>query len=190
MPFSYHGFVHGHLVQLTVSATFAMRIHHIIPVGFSVLLVSLTSCERHKAPEPPQTSVGKDGWLSGTTDEKLDTVATHLRGNDVVMWEVGHRHGQLYSAIESENRELARYHWEKILLTMELGVERRPARKASYDIFFSSVREPMQQALREGSAADMKSNYQAMTAHCAACHAREKVAWIPVSRPWEHSNTK
>ena len=151
----------------------------------------VASCERKpQPPAAPPTAVGKDGWLRGTTDEKLDTVAKHLRGNDLVMWEVSHRHEALYQAISSDNREYALYQFEKMILAMELGIERRPARRSSYESFFSVAKSPMTKALKNGDSAARIAAYQAMTAHCASCHAAEKVAWIPVARPWEDSPTR
>lgn len=154
---------------------------------FAIFSSLLVSCDRQPA-DAPSSALGKDGWLRGTTDEKLDTVANHLRGNDVVMWEVGHRHRELYRAITSENREYAAYQFEKTILAMKMGVERRPARTSSYESFFSAVEEPMMKALKNGDKASQIAAYQLMTSHCAACHATEKVAWIPVDRPWENSS--
>lgn len=155
---------------------------------FTIVLIAVlaVSCGRKPAAESA-TAVGKDGWLRGSSDEKLDTVAKHLRGNDVVMWEVGHRHEELHRAIRSDNREYALYQFEKILLDMEMGVERRPARKSSYETFFAAVKEPITTALKDGDRTAWLTAYQAMTGHCAACHATEKVAYIPVARPWEQS---
>ena len=153
-----------------------------------IFALAALSCGRKESPpaELP-TSVGKDGWLKGTTDEKLDTVAKHLRGNDLVMWEVGHRHHELYLAIQSGNTKYAGYQFEKILLAMEMGVERRPARKASYDAFFASAKDPMGAAIAKGDPETMLAAYQSLTAHCVACHAKEQVSWIPVARPWEQT---
>lgn len=152
-----------------------------------VIATLATSCERKTEAKPePVTAVGKDGWLHGTTDEKFDTVAKHLRGNDVVMWEIGYRHAELYQAIHAHNREYALYQFEKILLAMEMGVERRPPRRASYETFFTAVKVPMTTALKEGDPSAQLTAYQAMTAHCAVCHATEQVAWIPVNHPWEN----
>ena len=151
-----------------------------------LLALGALSCERQEplSAETPK-AVGKDGWLRGTTDQKLDTVAKHLRGNDLVMWEVGHRHHELHVAIQSGNPQYAGYQFEKILLAMEMGVERRPARKMSYDAFFEAVKAPMSAALAQGDQKTMLAAYQTLTAHCVACHAKEQVSWIPVARPWE-----
>ncbi len=146
--------------------------------GLPVLLVSaaivLPSCHR---PEPEHP------WLKGDEFQRLEQVAAHLRGNDVVMWEVGYRHRQLYEAITSGNRDFARYQLEKIAVAMKLGVERRPKRKPSLDLFLRNVYPPMQEAL--ASDGDPLSAFKTFTAGCISCHVMEKVAFVPVAQYWE-----
>ncbi len=47
--------------------------------------ILLSSCSKQIDANTP---AGRDGWLNGSAREKLDTVAKHLCGNDVVMIEV------------------------------------------------------------------------------------------------------
>ena len=110
----------------------------------ALLIVSnLAGCEK----EEPE-----HGWLSGDEFARIDTVSRHLRGNDVVMWEVDYRHRLLYEAILAENREYAKYQVEKIELSMRQGMERRPKRKTSYEWFFETAIPPMMKALDDGDA--------------------------------------
>lgn len=143
---------------------------------FKVLLIILTmmisSCQR---PEP------KHPWLSGNEYERIDVVAEHLRGNDLVMWEVDYRHSKLYNAIVSQNKEYALYQLKKIELSMRKGSERRPKRKPSYEWFFENAIPPMKEAIENGNAL---SAYELFTSHCVTCHAMEKVPFMPVNKPW------
>lgn len=66
------------------------------------------------------------GWLIGDTHDKLDTVAMHLRGNDVVMLEVELRHRELLTAVEVRNWRYAEYQLAEMELVMQLGIERTP----------------------------------------------------------------
>ena len=150
----------------------------------SLVLVAALVCAACDRPESA-TSVGKDGWLEGTTDEKLDSVAKHLRGNDLVMWEVEFRHQRLYEALTASNMDYARYQLEKIVLAMELGAERRPARQISYQAFFDQAVPPMQAAIDAGDPQPALLMFQAFTAHCVTCHATEKLDYMPVAHPWE-----
>ena len=122
-------------------------------------------------------------WLSGNEYERLDTVAEHLRGNDLVMWEVDFRYNKLYQAIESENKLYALYQLKKIKLTMEQGAERRPKRKKSYDWFFENAIPAMEKAI-EGNDKPIEA-FKVFTAKCVTCHNMEKVEYMPIVKPWE-----
>jgi hypothetical protein len=145
------------------------------------LVLSLAACDKPAEKAAPP----EHAWLKGNEYERIDKVAEHLRGNDVVMWEVAHRHRELYEAIVSDNRDYALYQLEKISLTMQLGAERRPKRKASYDWFFTHAVPPMKQAIETGDKDSRLAAYQTYTAACTTCHGMEKVPFMPVARPWE-----
>jgi hypothetical protein len=102
------------------------------------------------------------------------------------MWEVGYRHRQLYDAITSNNRDFARYQLEKIALAMKLGVERRPKRKPSLDLFLQNSYPPMQEALE--SDRDALSAFKTFTTGCISCHVMEKVPFVPVCQYWEQES--
>jgi hypothetical protein len=124
----------------------------------------------------------KHPWLSGDEFQRIDKVAEHLRGNDLVMWEVGYRHNELYDAIVSNNTQLAQYELKKIEVAMRKGMERRPKRKDSYEWFFNAAIPPMQESLNNSQGLD---GYKAFTSQCVQCHVMEKVEFMPVDRPWE-----
>ncbi|MBM3778712.1 MAG: hypothetical protein FJW23_10825 [Acidimicrobiia bacterium] len=84
-----------------------------------------------EVPPPAETAVGADGWLSGTTDEKFETVAKQLRGFDMAMVETGYRFNELYWAVQDGNFGFAKYQTEKIRTALENGLERRPRRAKS-----------------------------------------------------------
>lgn len=136
-------------------------------------LLFAVSC-RHHPPEHP--------WLRGDYAQRLDKVAEHLRGNDVLMAEVGYRHRELYAAIGAGNQPYSLYQFEKILLAMKMGVERRPKRKPSFDWFFAEAVPPMKAALESGR--EPMEAYKIFTTHCITCHAKEELAYIPVAIPW------
>ena len=144
--------------------------------SFTLLIgaVLLVSCEK-KEPE--------HRWLKGNEYQRIDKVAEHLRGNDLVMWEVGYRHKELYDALKSKNTEYATYQLDKIILAMSKGSERRPKRKESYDWFIENAYPTMKKAITEKK--DVEVAYQAFTANCVVCHGMEKVPFMPVAKHWE-----
>jgi hypothetical protein len=144
-------------------------------------MLSVTTCEK-----PRQAAAAPEhAWLKGDEYQRIDKLAEHLRGNDVVMWEVAHRHLELYDAIITGNRDYALYQLEKSSLAMQLGAERRPKRKASFDWFFTNAVPPMKQAIEHGDASSRLAAYQTYTAACMTCHGMEKVPFVPLARPWE-----
>lgn len=149
----------------------------IVCIGVMFLILLLTSCRQED-----KRPVGKQGWLRGTQREKFETIARHLRGNDVVMWEVRRRHIELYHAILQKNQAYALYQLDKIVLAMKMGAVRRPKRKPSYDWFFSHAVPPMKKALQRKD--QMLQAFQAFTASCVTCHTKEQVSFIPVQHPW------
>ena len=146
-------------------------------VGKGLIIVMLITLLGACTKSEPEHS-----WLSGDEFERIDTVAEHLRGNDLVMWEVQYRHKQLYEAIISDNPEFAVYQLKKIEVAMRKGMERRPKRKASYEWFFQTAIPVMEDSLKN---AEGLKGYKTLTGHCIQCHGMENVAFMPVATPWK-----
>ncbi|HMQ77351.1 MAG TPA: hypothetical protein PKE21_14470 [Flavobacteriales bacterium] len=146
-----------------------------------LLLASLAAC-RNGTDDAP---AGPGGWLKGEAQQKFDTLATHLRGFDVVMLEVGHRHRELYHAGAEGNWPLADYHVQKIRTTMELGLVRRPKRGASAQHFLDEDLPAMKAAIAREDSATFVQAYSTFTASCNACHAKEQVPHFRAKVPGE-----
>lgn len=144
-------------------------------LGLGLLLFASAGCTKSKP--------AADEWLTGDTPAKFTTVAKHLRGNDVVMWEVEHRFRSLWEQGQLGNWDYAAYQLTMMERTMRLGYERRPARRASYDVFFQQALPPLQQAVQAREPAAFAAQMQVTTQLCMACHATEKVPFIPVLLP-------
>ncbi|EDM29625.1 hypothetical protein LNTAR_17783 [Lentisphaera araneosa HTCC2155] len=125
-------------------------------------------------------------WLSGNEHHRIDTVARHLRGNDVVMWEVDFRYKKLYEALEAKNDAYALYQLKKIKLAMSNGSERRPKRKKSYEWFFTNAIPPMEKAINEKG--DTMTEFKNFTNKCMTCHSMEGVPFMPIEQPWLSHN--
>jgi len=145
----------------------------IATLGHSMLL----GCSDSSSP------VGKAGWLTGSTQEKLDTVAKHLRGNDLVMMEVDWRFQRLARAGVAENWAAAAYQLDKLRLTMELGKERRPKRAESYDWFFQVAFPPLVEAVAAKDKTLFLDGFPTFVARCNTCHAKEHVEFFTVVLP-------
>ena len=96
------------------------------------------------------------------------------------MWEVGERYEKLYAALLRGNFELASYHWAKIKLTIENGILKRPARRASAETFLltGTTWASVDEALRSGDPAKAWKGFEAARASCIACHEAERVGYM------------
>ncbi len=135
------------------------------------------------APDPAPDPVGSDGWLTGSSEEKFDTVADQLRGFDVAMWEVGYRYNELYWAGQDENWPYAEYHAEKIRTAMEQGFERRPAREASAEEFMNEDLPGVKEAINAEDPELFEERMEVLTNSCNICHALEEVPFMQVRLP-------
>ena len=126
---------------------------------------------------------GKGGWLKGTTSEKFDVVAKQLRGFDMTMVETGYRYQELYWAGQDENWGYANYQLEKIQKTIENGLERRPKRGKSAEIFLNSSFPEMASAINKKDLKSFDTAFILFTNACNNCHVKEEVPFFSVEPP-------
>jgi len=149
--------------------------------GF-ILLTSASLLPGCRGESETGAHTGKS-WLQGDTETKLETLAKHLRGNDLVMMEVQYRYRELLGAGRTENWAYAEYQLEKIRLAMEMGKERRPKRGPSYDWFFENGLPPMEAVVKAKDAAAFEGAFREFTKACNRCHALEQVSHFNVVVP-------
>ncbi len=141
------------------------------------VLILATSCTVQIAPS------GATGWLSGSTQNKFDTIAKHLRGNDIVMIEVDWRMNELVEAGLLENWSRAKYQIKKMHLSMKLGAERRPKREDSYSWFFSIAFPPIEEAIENQDRQQFIERFSTFVQRCNTCHVMEEVPHFVVEMP-------
>jgi hypothetical protein len=142
-------------------------------------------------PAPPTTPAAappSDDWIRGTDGEKIALVSKHLRGFDMAMVETGHRYSELYWAGQDRNWDYAAYQLDKIRLTIELGIERRPKRAASANIFLTNAIPPMKQAIEKKDAVAFDAQFKMMTVSCNICHAMEKMPFVQIQPPEQRAS--
>lgn len=113
-------------------------------------------------------------WLSGSLHDKFWRLAQQQRGFDHGMWEVGYRYQQLAWAAERKDWPYAQYQVEKIQVTLEQAVERRPPRAAATQAFITEAVQPLLEALANNPDDNFAPRFQQFQAACVACHALEK----------------
>jgi cytochrome c553 len=120
-------------------------------------------------------------WLlrAPSETERLRLLERQLRGFDLAMWEVGERFGFLHDALARRNYEFAIYQWDKIGVSVENALVRRPSKELHANQFllgrnFQQIRTAF--ASKEDKRAWAAFN-QASVA-CQACHGAEGVAYV------------
>lgn len=142
-------------------------------------LIFIYSCQ----PKEKSTAVGPEGWLEGTTEEKLDEVAHQLGGFSRTMVEVSYRYSELYWAGMDENWDYADHQVEHIIEAMEDGLKRRPVRAESAHPFMEETLPMMEETIKKENKQDFIKGFQMLTSACNACHAKEGESYIMIQTP-------
>lgn len=128
---------------------------------------------------------GGGDWLKGNTAEKLETVATHLRGFGVAMAEINYRYHVLFWAGQDGNWGMADHQLLEIREALELAIERRPEHGASAQPTLTSALPALGEAVRLKNTALFNERFTNLTASCNACHVMEKVPFVVIQEPRE-----
>jgi hypothetical protein len=144
----------------------------------AAILLAPAGCGGSTARAPAKT-----GWLSADPSEQRAQLERHLRGLDVAMLELDHRHAELYRAVRAGSWDAAAYQAAKLRLALENALERRPARRASATPFLAGQLAEVEHAIAARDAARIEPRLADLTAGCNACHAMEKVPFFEVRDP-------
>jgi hypothetical protein len=116
------------------------------------------------------------GWLKGSTEEKLAQIERQLRGLDVSMAEIGYRYEELLVSAKQRHWDYAQYQAEKIALSLQLAIERRPKRAKSSEPFLNADLPAVLAAVKQRDGAQLDKALDRLHSSCAACHDAEKVS--------------
>lgn len=144
-------------------------------ITFCVLTI-ITACQSSKP-------VGRDGWLKGTTNEKLETVSRQLRGLDMAMVETGYRYQELYWAVQDTNWRYAHYQVEKLKSAMEYALVRRPKRAEPAQEYLTVALPAMEKVLDAKDVALFDKQFIELTNTCNDCHKNQNVDYYKVAPP-------
>ncbi len=152
-------------------------IHKTIKLSIFILsAIVILSCKN----KPHET--GGD-WIKGNEEEQVKTIEKQFRGFDVAMMEVDYRYRELYWAGKDENWDYAAYQLDKIKLTIENGLERRPKRAKSAAHFLQTVLPEMKKSVDSRDTALFNKNFQLLTLNCNSCHVAEQLPFFTVQPP-------
>lgn len=139
---------------------------------------------------PPQQKPVSNAWLrdADSDPDRFRKLEINLRGFDQPMLEVGQRYLALYEAIKDRNWGLADYHWDKVKLSINTGLIKRPARTANAESMFLDVAWPeMDKAIKSKDEQRIREQFGAVRGTCMACHAAEKVPFMNESPIFRHT---
>jgi hypothetical protein len=126
----------------------------------------------------------ESAWLAeGDVHARFTRVARQLRGFDAAMVEVGYRYTELYWALRDKNWGYARYQIKKMQTAIDHGLERRPRRRGSAELFLTPALARLERSLSAVDHATSEPAFAELTAACNGCHAAEQVGYIRVVAP-------
>lgn len=145
-----------------------------MPCTLAILIV--LSCKNNQQ-EP------KGEWITGNKEEQLKTIEKHFRGFDMAMVEVDYRYQELFWAGKDNNWDYANYQLDKIKLTIENALQRRPKRANSSENFLTNILPEMKKSVDTKDTAIFNKSFEVLTLNCNSCHAAEKVPFFTVKPP-------
>jgi len=143
-----------------------------IYLTFLLLVIVILACTQ-KNNHPAQGN-----WIKGSEKEQIETIEKQFRGFDNAMVETAYRYQELYWAGQDENWDYAKYQIEKIKLTIENGLQRRPKRAKSAEHFLTFTLPEMLKAVKSKDTAVFNSGFQFLRTACKNCHVMENVPFI------------
>jgi hypothetical protein len=122
-------------------------------------------------------------WLTGSTDEKLKTLAEIQPGMGTVMMEYSTRYTNMYYAAKGGNWDLAGYQMKEALEIQEVGETTRPARAGGLKAFETAFLTPLDAAIKAKDFANFDKTFKAGIQGCNGCHAAQGFAFIKYELP-------
>jgi hypothetical protein len=115
-----------------------------------------------------------DPWLPADIDRKFERIQEHFRGLDMAMVEIGHRYGELLTAVKFKNWAYADYQTKKIRQSLLLAIERRPKREQNSKAFINEDLPPTLEAIAAKDETKLPAALDKLHAGCIRCHKAEK----------------
>lgn len=110
-------------------------------------------------------------WLTGTTEQKFETLAKIQPGLGTVMIEYGNRIGNMYYAAKAKNWGMAAYQLKEAVEIQEVGETTRPARSDPLKDFEDSYLKPLARDIVNQDFQAFQKDFNTMVDGCNTCHA-------------------
>jgi hypothetical protein len=122
-------------------------------------------------------------WLTGSTEEKLTTLAAIQPGLGTVMIEYGNRYTNTYYAAKAGNWDLAAYQLKEALEIQEVGEATRPGRAQALKLFEDAYLGKLDAAIQAKDFGEFETAFNNGVKGCNGCHASQGFAFIEYQLP-------
>src|SRR5262249_42517818 len=117
-------------------------------------------------------------WLTGTMDERFDTLANIQPGLGTVMIEYANRFGNVYYAAQAANWGMAAYQLKEMPEIQEVAETTRPARKEALQGFEQAALVPLANDIANQDLAAFNRDFATTVVYCNACHVATGFGYI------------
>jgi hypothetical protein len=122
-------------------------------------------------------------WLTGSTEEKLTTLAGIQPGLGTVMIEYSNRYTNTYYAAKAGNWDLAAYQLKEALEIQEVGEATRPARAQALKLFEDAYLTKLDDSIKAKDFGQFETAFNNGVKGCNGCHASQGFAFIEYQLP-------
>ena len=122
-------------------------------------------------------------WLTGTTDQKFNTLANIQPGLGTVMIEYSSRFGNIYYAAQAANWGMAAYQMKEMLEIQEVGETTRPARADALKGMEQGALKPLALDIVNQDKTAFNTHFTAAVAFCNACHSVTGFSYVVYKLP-------
>ena len=122
-------------------------------------------------------------WLTGTVDQKFNTLAGIQPGLGTVMIEYADRLGNIYYAAQAANWGMAAYQLKEMVEIQEVGETTRPARKDALVGIEKGALVPLANDIVNQNLTKFNTDFTATVAFCNACHQATGFGYIVYMLP-------
>jgi hypothetical protein len=129
------------------------------------------------------TAYAGSDWLTGSTDEKLTSLAEIQPGLGTIMIEYSSRFTNLYYAAKGGNWKLAGYQLKEALEIQEVGEMTRPKRAKGLKKFEEESLGALSAAIEAKDATAFEAAFTGAVKGCNACHSDEGFDFIVYQLP-------
>src|SRR5574340_1047677 len=122
-------------------------------------------------------------WLTGTADQKFDTLANIQPGLGAVMIEYSSRMGNMYYAAQASNWGMAAYQLKEMVEVQEVGETTRPAKGDALRAFEQGALKPLALDIVNQDIKAFAADFNTAAATCNGCRLANAVGYIVFKLP-------